>query len=66
MPRQHIVSPSDFVGSRVHAYLGVRCHPYFGQNDKGFFTCHCGNEGLLISNPLGAARPQSSWLTEPL
>ena len=43
MPGQR--SRSDFVGPRVYACLGVTCHLHFWQNDRGSFTCHCGNKG---------------------
>ena len=28
------------------AYLGVTCSLHFWQNDRGLFTCHCGNTGV--------------------
>ena len=30
----------------MHACLGVLCHLHFWQNDRGLFTCHCGNTGV--------------------
>ena len=37
---------SDFVGSKMHAFLGVTCHLHFWQNDQFFFffTCYCHNK----------------------
>ena len=37
---------SDFVGSRVYSCLDVTCYLHFWQNDRGYFTCHCGNTGV--------------------
>ena len=34
---------SDFVGSRVYAFLSVPCHLHFLSEWPGPFTCHCGN-----------------------
>ena len=37
---------SDFVGSRVYAYLGVTCYLTILAEWPGSFTCHSGNKGV--------------------
>ena len=41
-----IVSPPRLRWVDGVSVLSVTCHPQFWQNDRGFFTCHCGNTGV--------------------
>ena len=56
VPGRHSQRPLRFVGSRMCACLSVLCYLHFWQNDRGLFTCHCGNTGMERTSKQGQHR----------